>query len=145
MSSIPHSIHIAESDEQITRCFSVLAELRPHLVEAEFLPRVRAMQGEGYELAFVETDGNVQAVAGFRVTDRLAFGKILYVDDLVTTASSRSQGYGDALFDWLFALAKERSCKQLDLDSGVHRFEAHRFYLRKRMKISSHHFDIAVN
>jgi hypothetical protein len=28
----------------------------------------------------------------------------------------------------------------LDLDSGVHRHDAHRFYLRERMLISAHHF-----
>ncbi|BCM91344.1 hypothetical protein IAD21_03214 [Abditibacteriota bacterium] len=145
MPSSPHSIQVAQSDEQIMRCFSVMAELRPHLVADKFLARVRLMQEEGYELAFVEAGGEVKAVTGFRVFDKLATGRTLYVDDLVTTDSARSQGYGDALFDWLFATAKERNCSQLDLDSGVQRFDAHRFYLRKRMKISSHHFAIAVN
>jgi hypothetical protein len=28
------------------------------------------------------------------------------------------------------------------LDSGVQRFGAHRFYLRRRMNITSHHFAI---
>ncbi|MGX1791676.1 hypothetical protein ACWIDW_01820 [Microbacterium sp. NPDC055312] len=31
-------------------------------------------------------------------------------------------------------------CRQLDLDSGVQRFDAHRFYLRERMNIDAHHF-----
>ncbi len=144
MASFLNSIEVARSDEQIARCFSVMAELRPHLVAAKFVARVRAMQSQGYELAFVEADTAIKAVAGFRVFDKLATGKTLYVDDLVTTASARSQGYGDALFDWLVATAKERRCDQLDLDSGVQRFDAHRFYLRKRMRISSHHFVIAV-
>ena len=103
---------------------------------------VRSMQGEGYELAFVEDANEVKAVAGFRVFSKLSAGRTLYVDDLVTTASARSQGYGDILFDWLVATARERGCLQLDLDSGVQRFDAHRFYLRKRMHISSHHFSL---
>ena len=28
----------------------------------------------------------------------------------------------------------------IDLDSGVQRHDAHRFYLRERMAITSHHF-----
>jgi hypothetical protein len=32
----------------------------------------------------------------------------------------------------------------LDLDSGVTRFDAHRFYLRERMHIQSHHFALAL-
>ncbi|MGZ5001726.1 MAG: GNAT family N-acetyltransferase, partial [Chthoniobacterales bacterium] len=31
------------------------------------------------------------------------------------------------------------------LDSGVQRFDAHRFYLMKRMKISSHHFSLELD
>lgn len=145
MPSIPYVVQVAQSDEQIARCFSVMAELRPHLAQSEFVARVRALQKDGYELAFVEAAGEVKAVTGFRVYDKLATGLMLYVDDLVTTASARSQGYGDILFDWLLATASERGCDQLDLDSGVQRFDAHRFYLRKRMRISSHHFSLYLN
>ncbi len=53
---------------------------------------------------------------------------------------SRSKGYGDELFAWLVAHAKANGCDQLHLDSGVQRFAAHRFYLRLRMSMTSHHF-----
>ena len=32
-----------ESDEAITDCYDVMAELRPHVSRAEFLQKVRAM------------------------------------------------------------------------------------------------------
>jgi GNAT superfamily N-acetyltransferase len=67
-------------------------------------------------------------------------GRYLYVDDLVTDESERSKGYGDAIFDWLVNYAKEQNCDQFHLDSGVQRFDAHRFYFRKRMKILAYHF-----
>jgi GNAT superfamily N-acetyltransferase len=133
-------IQVARSDEQIARCFSVMRELRPHLVECDFLARVRSMQRGGFEMAFLEAGGEVQAIAGFRVLDKFATGRSLYVDDLVTKETVRSQGCGDLLFDWLIETARERGCVQLELDSGVQRFDAHRFYLRRRMRISSHHF-----
>jgi len=114
------------------------------LVEADFVARVRSMQTTGFEMAFAEVTGEVKAVAGFRVLNKFATGRSLYVDDLVTTASARSQGFGDALFDWLMGAARERDCVQLELDSGVQRHDAHRFYLRRRMKISSHHFVLAL-
>lgn len=138
------SIELAHSDEQVARCFLVMTELRPHLKEGEFVVRVQAMKGEGYNLAFLERDGEIKALAGFRVFEKLAHGRVMYVDDLVTTADARSQGLGDALFDWLIERARERGCLQLELDSGVQRFDAHRFYLRRRMKISSHHFIIPI-
>ena len=38
------------------------------------------------------------------------------------------------------AEARRRGCAQFHLDSGVQRFDAHRFYLHKGMNISAHHF-----
>ena len=118
-----------------------MAELRPHLVEAEFVGLVRRQQREGgYQLAFVEDHGEVKSVAGFRLCEFLAWGRILYVDDLVTKAADRSRGCGQALFEWLVARARAAGCVQVHLDSGVQRFDAHRFYLRNRMDITAHHF-----
>ena len=137
-------IKLAETDEEINHCFGVMVQLRPHLTAEEFLRRVKLQQPEGYLLAFVADDGEVKSVAGYRIQNMLAHGKFLYVDDLVTDDNSRSKGYGDALFDWLVQRAMDENCESLQLDSGVQRFSAHRFYLRKRMEIRSHHFSVAV-
>ncbi len=135
------AIFLATTDAEITRCFPVLAQLRPHLAESEFLTRVRRQQEtQGYGLAFAEDAGSTVAAAGFRILENLAWGRFLYVDDLVTDAATRSAGHGSALFDWLVARARAENCDALHLDSGVQRFAAHRFYLRHRMDITSHHF-----
>ncbi len=44
------------------------------------------------------------------------------------------------MLDWLAGDAREEECGSLQLDSGVQRHEAHRFYFRKGMGISSYHF-----
>jgi GNAT superfamily N-acetyltransferase len=135
----------AESDSDIARCFPVMVQLRPNLVAGEFLARIRRKEAEGYRLAFAEDGtGTVRSVAGFRVMDRLHLGRVLYVDDLVTDAAARSRGHGDGLFDWLAAHARGLGCVSLTLDSGTHRTDAHRFYLRKRMKISCFHFELPL-
>jgi GNAT superfamily N-acetyltransferase len=121
-----------------------MAELRPHILEGDFVARIRRQQKDGYSLAYLEDRGGVQAVAGFRVSESLAWGKYLYVDDLVARATIRSQGYGQELFQWVMALAKSEGCEALHLDSGVQNFAAHRFYLRNRMLISSHHFKLPL-
>ena len=140
---MPH-VQLAETDAEILLCFPVIAELRPHLIEAQFVERVRRQQREsGFQLAFVE-DGGVKSVAGFRIAEFLAWGKILYVDDLISTAAQRSKGHGKLLLDWLVARARAAGCAQFHLDSGVQRFEAHRFYLRERMIISAHHFSLTL-
>jgi GNAT superfamily N-acetyltransferase len=134
-------IAFAESVADIERCFPVISQLRPHLAREDFPGRVQRQHAEsGYQLVYLEDESEVKAVAGFRVAEYLAWGKTLYVDDLVTDAAARSQGYGGRLFDWLVAYARAQGCDQLHLDSGVQRFGAHRFYLQKRMHITSHHF-----
>jgi GNAT superfamily N-acetyltransferase len=140
MNAAPH-LALAETDADIARCFPVMYQLRPHLVEAEFVARVRQQQAEKFQLAFAaDAAGVVRSVAGFRVMELLVSGRTLYVDDLVTDSAVRSQGYGDKLFDWLVAHARTCGCAMFSLDSGTQRVDAHRFYLRKRMKIASFHF-----
>lgn len=133
-------IQLAKSDAQILSCFPTLSQLRPHLEQKDFLAQVHRQQQECYQLVFVDIGSHVVAVAGFRISECLAYGHFLYVDDLVVDETVRSQKYGQRLFDWLIEYAKLHNCEQLHLDSGVQRFDAHRFYLQQRMKIASHHF-----
>jgi GNAT superfamily N-acetyltransferase len=135
-----NAVRIAESDAEIAACFDVVSELRPHLVREEFVPRVREQQQGGYRLAYVSEDGAPVAAAGFRIATYLAWGRALYVDDLVTRASARSRGHGKTLLAWLVDHARRCGCEQLHLDSGTQRVDAHRFYLRERLAITSFHF-----
>lgn len=139
-------IFLAEGDIEIERCFPVMVELRTALAQDKFVSQVKRQQRlNEFKLAYLEVESEVKAVAGFGISENLAFGKFLYVDDLVTKSSEQSKGYGDKLFDWLLEYAKAESCTQLQLDSGVQRFEAHRFYMRKRMNISSYHFSRPIS
>ena len=139
-------VKLAESEADIKRCFPVMVQLRPHLTSDEFtLGAKRQSQQEGYQLAYLEDANEIKAVAGFRVSEMLSRGRFLYVDDLVTDHDSRSKGYGDFLFDWLVEYAKSQNCCHLELDSGVQRVDAHRFYFRKRMQISGYHFSLKLS
>ncbi len=134
------NIQRATNDTEISACFPVMRQLRPHISEEAFLPRIREQQQSGYQLAYIEDEGEIVAVAGFRLGLNLAWGRFLYVDDLVTLSSKRSSGYGKRLLSWLHDYAVEHGCEQLHLDSGMQREEAHRFYLREGMSKASYHF-----
>ena len=133
-------IRLAQANDEIKACFPVMRELRTALAETEFLQRIRLQERGGYRLCYLSDGGRVRSVAGFRLIENLANGRLLYVDDLVTDSNSRSKGYGQNMLDWLIAEARTSGCDTLELDSGVQRFGAHRFYLRSRMHIPSHHF-----
>ncbi|HEX2087105.1 MAG TPA: GNAT family N-acetyltransferase [Solirubrobacteraceae bacterium] len=131
---------------ETARAARALLELRPHLrTPAALAERVDAVQRpEGYRLigAFEGSDEDASAAAGFRVVEMLAWGRALYVDDLVTLPERRGRGHADALFAWLDEEAARLGCDQLHLDSGVgpERADAHRFYFRHGLRITSYHF-----
>lgn len=137
-------IQFARSDLDIAQCFPVMVQLRPHLDPAEFVSRVQRQQQVGYHLVYLEVDAAVQAIAGFRIFETLAHGKVLYIDDLVTDVSAHGNGYGSALIDWLIQYARSQDCASLQLDSGVQRSQAHRFYFGRDMTITAFHFAIQL-
>jgi GNAT superfamily N-acetyltransferase len=136
-------LQLAKNEQQVAACFAVMAQLRPHLSQAEFSRRVLLQQQEGYQLLMaLDSNKTVRGGAGFVLAHKLAWGKHLYVDDLVTDQQAQSQGIGKLMLDWLQTYAMQQGCEQLHLDSGVQRFGAHKFYLREGMRISSHHFQL---
>jgi len=141
-------VHLADLDLDDPRwdvALPVLQELRPHLTPASFREVQAEGRAQGYRfLAALADDGACLGVAGWRLVTTAATGRKLYVDDLVTTSARRSTGVGRALLAELERRARAAGCTALDLDSGVQRHEAHRFYFRERMHISSHHFTKAL-
>ncbi|MBW7568243.1 GNAT family N-acetyltransferase [Chromobacterium subtsugae] len=133
-------IQNAQTDQEIADCFAVMRQLRPHLQEDGFVAVVRAQMAEGYRLAYLLEDGEVACVAGYRIHRNLMMGKSLYVDDLSTDESARSQGCGARMMAWLREAALDAGCAEIHLDSRVQRHRAHRFYLNRNMDIVCHHF-----
>lgn len=133
-------ITLAESDVEIAAAFNAMRHLRDLQNSDEFIARVRQLSDDGYLLAVGIVDEKVVACAGFRIGEKLAWGRHLYVDDLVTVPSERSKGYGRVLLDWLRDYAGEHGCGQLHLDSGAERVETHRFYEREGLVPASLHF-----
>lgn len=138
---MPSTIRFAETDADIQSCFAPIQVLRPHITHAdEFVAQVRRQQQQGYRMVLLEEDGAVASVAGFRMQEFLAWGMIMYIDDLVTLPGHRQHGYGQALLAWLLAHARVQGCAEIHLDSGYQRHDAHRLYLRMGFVLQSHHF-----
>ena len=126
--------------------FGPLRELRPHLASVEdFVDRVdNAQRREGYRLVASFVDGDAVSAAGFRRLHTLAWGDVIYIDDLVTMETHRGQGHAHRLLDWTLTEARRLGCGQVHLDSAPHRHAAHRLYLGEGYHISSFHFSREV-
>jgi GNAT superfamily N-acetyltransferase len=142
-----HNMSIREMPPTETHlAYEAMLELRPHIgPEAEFVARVNDVQRPaGYRLVASFDDVDAPAVAaaaaGFHIGDMLAWGRFLYVEDLVTRESARRGGHATRLLDWLAAEAERNGCDSLQLDSGVRRHDAHRLYLGWGYTITGHHF-----
>jgi GNAT superfamily N-acetyltransferase len=66
----------------------------------------------------------------------IRYGPRCWLQDLIVTATARSQGAGKALLDAATDWARDRGCTHLELASGAGRKDAHRFYLREGMSQS---------
>jgi GNAT superfamily N-acetyltransferase len=137
------------STPEWTLAFPVLKELRPALTESSLRQIVEDGSCEGLRFlaAFEGSETATQAcvgVAGWRVMTCTTAGRKAHVDDLVTCAAARGRGVGAMLLAEVTRRASDAGCTTLELDSGVQRFDAHRFYLRERMKIAAHHFALAL-
>ncbi len=134
------TIRVAKSDAEIDMCFPIMSLLRPHIQRDGFVKLVRKMAKQGYCLAYLTADDTVRAVVGYRIIDMLRTGRMLEIDDLVSETSERSKGYGKQLLDWCYELARGKDCSVVELDSAVHRADAHKFYFRERMSVLAFHF-----
>jgi GNAT superfamily N-acetyltransferase len=131
---------IGPADPRLSEAFAVMHELRPHLSLDDFRRVYEEAEPQGYRVAAVFDEGECRSVAGYRIATNPVSGKHLYIDDLVTAEKFRSHGYGRRLNEYLSDKARNEGCGSIQLDSAVHRADAHRFYFREHYRVTSFHF-----
>ena len=111
-------VTVAQSEQEISDCYVIMAELRPHIQPDEFLPMVKRLSDvAGFQLAYL-TDGEIKAVAGFRISEWLAGGKYLEIEDLVAKSGERSKGYGWSCLIGLSPSPRKTIARRCDLFPG---------------------------
>lgn len=131
-------------DRLVADVLAVLVELRPHLTGPSLVDLYERGYPQGLRFLAAYREGACVGVAGWRFVVNTSAGSKLYVDDLVTAPTARSGGVGRALLGELERRARAAGCSVLDLDSGVQRAGAHRFYFREGMAVRSFHFAKAL-
>ena len=127
------------NDELLPRCETLHRQLRPQL-PAAYAARMREIMAHGAEMAVALVDGAPAGITVFRVLEKTLSRRELYCDDLVTDDRLRSTGVGAAMMQYMERVAAERGCDVLTLDSGTQRQQAHKFYFREGMVVTSFHF-----
>jgi GNAT superfamily N-acetyltransferase len=138
-------VRIAREEGEVRRCWKAYKELRPHLrSEEELVERWRVQTREGFQIVYISDGEEVLAAAGYRFLNTLAWGHILYVDDLVALASHHKTGLGTILLKYLQQEARRLGCDAVHLDTGYQRHLAHLAYLRNGFRFNSHHLSWEV-
>jgi GNAT superfamily N-acetyltransferase len=145
MEQLMSQILVAKAADEIISCFSVLQELRPKLMDmGQFVKQVQRQNRQGYVLVYMQEGDEVAACMGYRIFETLPWGKILYIDDLITRAKSRKKGWGNALLTYAIEQARETKCSEVHLDTGHHRYDAHRLYLNRGFTLNCHHLSLVL-
>lgn len=129
---------VAEPD-WLRRAEIVHRQLRPQ-IPGDYGRTMQSIFADGAEMCVAVAGEEVLGVAVFRTFRNTHAGCRFYVDDLVTAEDGRSRGVGRLLLAYLEALARQRGCSGLDLESGSQRLRAHRFYFREGMAITGFSF-----
>ena len=124
----------------LAKAEGVHRQLRPQLPQ-DYLGRMRELFANGAEMAVAAAGTEVVGVTVFRILEKTFCGRELYCDDLVSDEKQRSTGVGHALMQYMENICRERGCDVLTLDSGTHREQAHKFYFREGLTITSFHFN----
>jgi GNAT superfamily N-acetyltransferase len=140
MQSHAEITHI-ESDTDLDASFAVMKELRPLLSDrATYSAQIAQQRTQGYRLLAAWRDGAIVGLAGYRLQDNLLYGRFIYVDDLVVTASLHRSGLGELLLQAARQQALALRCKYFVLDTGLHMALAQRFYFRQGLLATGMHF-----
>lgn len=145
MSTKATIVRTIETPAAVRELYPLMAQLRPHLPDADTLVEYWHRQSEaGYRLAALYNLEKAVALAGYRVQENLVHGRFFYVDDLVTDADCRSQGYGEQLLRHLWSEANAEGCAKLLLDTPMSNSLGHRFYFRCGLLATALRFSIPV-
>jgi GNAT superfamily N-acetyltransferase len=135
-------IKTLEHPDELIRLLPVIQTLRPHVNEQNIRSLIGGMLERGYHLLYAEENGIPTAFCGYRHAEHLAWGRVLYIDDLGTHPDYRGRGCASALLEQVFEIAHREGLDGVHLDSGSvpARYDAHRLYLKKGFNITSFHF-----
>jgi len=118
-------------ENQLTDVYPLMAQLRPHLSEAQFVELFKnAQQLNGYQLLGAYMGGRCVGLLGYRILFDFVHGKHIYIDDLVVDEKVRSTGIGARLLEHSKLLAKKNGCQRLRLCTGNDNQKGMRFYER---------------
>ena len=119
----------AENKNDLERCYPVMKELRTSLSFENYINLYeQAHAKDGYEIMALQQDRKILAVMGYRILYDYVHGKHIYIDDLVSTSTERSKGFGAQFLEYAEQIARQQGCQCLRLCTGIENELGKKFY-----------------
>lgn len=127
--------------EEIPRILPLVQQLMEHRFSDELLEeRFSEMFGQNYECFGIFLEEELIGVFGMWFMTRHYAGRSCEPDHIFIQPEHRNKGIGKKLFEFIYAYAAEKGCETTELNSYVHNFKSHKFYLNEGYEIRGYHF-----
>lgn len=120
-----------KNTEQWLEAFPIIKQLRTDLTEETYLGLLQDMKKDGYKLYALYIENEIVSLVGLSWRTNFYNKRHIFIYDLVTDISHRSNGYGERLLECIHNWANENGAEYVALESGLQRRDAHRFYEEK--------------
>ncbi|MCM4160042.1 GNAT family N-acetyltransferase [Antarcticibacterium flavum] len=102
--------------------------------------RLAEMFDQNYECFGVYLHGEVIGVFGLWFMTRHYAGKSCEPDHVFIKTEYQNKGLGKQIFEFIFQYAEDKGCETAELNSYVHNFRSHKFYMNHGFVIKGYHF-----
>ncbi len=126
---------------------SNVAEIKPLLIKlyptigADIIAeRLTAVSQTDWECLCLRYHGEIVGVSGFRVMDRICYGKFMYVDHFIIDEPYRTKGASRTLLEHIIKMSRGLACEAIILDTFVTNAVAQRFWMNNGFSIVGFHF-----
>ncbi|SDL79442.1 hypothetical protein SAMN04488034_11226 [Salinimicrobium catena] len=127
--------------EQIPQILPLVQRLMENQFSDEILQeRFEEMFTQNYECFGIYLEEKLVGVFGMWFMTRHYAGRSCEPDHIYIDEAYRSKGMGKKLFEFIYAYAREKGCETSELNSYVHNFRSHKFYLNEDYVIKGYHF-----
>ncbi len=118
-----------------------ISELGEFKTETEVLEqRMLEMFDQNYECFGVYSSRELIGVFGLWFMTRHYSGRSCEPDHIFINPSWQNRGIGKEIFNFIFTYAQKKGCETAELNSYVHNFRSHKFYMNHGFEIKGYHF-----
>jgi diamine N-acetyltransferase len=128
-------------EKDLDKILPFLMELSEYEVSAPVLKqRFQEMFTQNYECFGVYHKEELIGVFGLWFMTRHYAGKSCEPDHVYIKPEFQNKGLGKKVFNFIFDYAKKKGCETSELNSYVHNFKSHKFYMNMGYVIKGYHF-----